>query len=84
MWGFFLQWLDRYKHKDYSESPPQVILVHSTSCYTYSRGQSKVYIPFSYYGCSVVRNVLFRFYEFFRSYVRTIADSAITGFECNE
>ena len=50
----------------------------------YSRGQNKVYVPFSYYSRSTEQNVPLRFYGFFRSYVRMIADSAIIAFERNE
>ena len=43
-----------------------------------------VKIKFAFHFRSTVRNVPFHFYKFFRSYLRTIADSAITGFESNQ
>ena len=48
---------------------------------TYSRGQKKVYVPFSFNDRSTVRNVPFRIYGIFRSYIGTFADSAINGVE---
>ena len=56
-------------------------LMVRTSWYSYSRGQNIVYVPFSFYGCSTVRNIPFRFYGIFCSYVEIIADSAINGVE---
>ena len=49
-----------------------------------SYGTVVVKIKFTFRFRSTVRNVPFHLYGFFRSYVRTIADSAITGFERNE
>ena len=52
--------------------------------YYYSSGQNKVYVVFSFYSHSTIRIVPFCLYGFFCSYVKMIADSVITGFECNE
>ena len=58
--------------------------LQSVYIYMYSRGQIKVYVPFSYWGRSTVRNVPLHFYGFFHSCIRTIADSAIIAFERNQ